>query len=269
MVTLSNLVNNSSNNLAKVSAAQAASLARISSGNRINQAADDVAGLAAGTALNSAVTALRSAANNTSQGSSLLQVADGAIAQQLSILDRQKALALQAGSGQLTDSQRSALNQEFQGLSDQLDQLASSTNFNGVSLLDGSASLKFTIGTDSADTIDVALSDTRSAALFNNQVVDINSQASAQSASAALDSAITNLTSSRANVGALQSRFNTAGDAISSAIQAQEAARSALLDTDIAEESTRSAAANVQQQASIATLAQNKKLSSNLLKLLG
>ena len=124
-------------NINKASNNAAASIARLSSGNAINKASDDVAGLATGTALRTQVTTLRTALANASQGSSLLQVADGALSQIVDILQRQKAIATQASSGQLTDTNRSLLNQEFQNLTSEVDRLATSTNFNGVNLLAG------------------------------------------------------------------------------------------------------------------------------------
>lgn len=113
------------------------SVARLSSGNRIVKASDDVAALSIGTSLRTNVATLKTALLNTSQGSSLLQVADGALAQISEILQRQKAIATQAGSGSLTATERSFLNQEFQALGEEIDRLVSQTNFNGVELLNG------------------------------------------------------------------------------------------------------------------------------------
>lgn len=125
-------------NIGAANRASSSSIARLSSGERIVRAADDVASLSAGTALRTNVTTLRTALINTSQGSSLLQVADGALAEITDILQRQKAIATQAGSGSLTSAERSFLNQEFQNLTQEIDRLATQTNFNGVNLLDGS-----------------------------------------------------------------------------------------------------------------------------------
>ncbi len=127
-------------NINKASNQASSSIARLSSGERIVRAADDVAALSVGTSLRTNVTTLRQALVNTSQGSSLLQVADGALAQITDILQRQKAIAVQAGAGSLSDSERGFLNQEFQNLTLEIDRLAGQTNFNGVSLLDGSLS---------------------------------------------------------------------------------------------------------------------------------
>lgn len=127
-------------NLATASAASSASVSRLSSGNRIVKASDDVAALSTGTSLRTQVLALKTALTNASQGTSLLQVADGALSQVTEILQRQKAISLQAGSGSLTDTDRGYLDQEFQALSTEIDRLTGATNFNGVKLLNGSLS---------------------------------------------------------------------------------------------------------------------------------
>lgn len=127
-------------NIATAASQAAYSVSRLSSGNRIVLASDDVAALAIGTSLATQVSALRTAQTNASQGNSLLQVADGALAQIQNILQRQKAIALQAGSGSLTDTDRGFLNQEFQALTTQINNLTRSTTFNGVNLIDGSLS---------------------------------------------------------------------------------------------------------------------------------
>ncbi len=118
----------------------AASVAKLSSGNRITQASDDVAALSIGTSLKTNVSTLRTALLNTSQGSSLLQVADGALAQVSEILQRQKAIAVQAGSGTLGATERAFLDAEFQALTSEIDRIAGATNFNGVKLIDGALS---------------------------------------------------------------------------------------------------------------------------------
>jgi len=114
------------------------SIARLSSGNAIVQASDNVAALATGTSLTTQVNALQTAGTNASQGSSLLQVADGALAQIQSILQQQQSLALQAQAGSLTDTDRGFLNQQFAALTNEIDSLASGTTFNGVNLINGS-----------------------------------------------------------------------------------------------------------------------------------
>jgi flagellin len=128
----------SQGNLRTASAASQSSISRLSSGNRIVQASDDVAGLSVGTSLRTAVNTLKTAYANTQQASSLLQVADGGLSNVTEILQRQKSLATQATSGSLSDVERGYLNQEFQNLTAEIDRLVQNTKFNKVTLLDGS-----------------------------------------------------------------------------------------------------------------------------------
>lgn len=155
-------------NIGKASSSASASIARLSSGNRITKASDDVAALAIGTSLRTGVTTLKTALLNASQGTSLLQVADGALSQLSEILQRQKAIATQAGSGSLGGTERGFLNQEFQNLTAEIDRISSTTNFNGVKLLNGG------LGTASKFASDPAL-----AAAFDPQTATLSAASTA------------------------------------------------------------------------------------------
>ncbi len=137
-------------NIGNATQATSNNVAALSSGSRIVQASSDVAALATGTALQSQVTILNTALTVASQGNSLLQVADGALAQVQGILQRQQAIATQAQSGSLSATQLGFLNQEFQNLTDEIDRLSGSTNFNGVNLLTGALSESVFAKTNSA-----------------------------------------------------------------------------------------------------------------------
>lgn len=154
------------NNLRAANAQAQASIARLSSGNKIVSASDDVAGLSIGTILRTTVSTLRTAATNASQGSTLLQVADGALSSLGEILQRQKSLAVQANSGTLSDNERSYLNQEFQSLKLEYDRIVSKTNFNGVTLLDGNLA---------ANTKTIATERPAGTANFTNVLLDSDS----------------------------------------------------------------------------------------------
>ena len=137
-------------NISRANSNASSSISRLSSGNRIVKASDDVAALSVGTSLRTQVSTLRTALVNANQGSSLLQVADGAMAQIVDILQRQKSIATQAASGSLTTTERGYLNQEFQALAAQIDQISSSTNFNGVNLLAGGLGTKARLAVSNA-----------------------------------------------------------------------------------------------------------------------
>lgn len=120
------------------SEAQSSSLSKLASGSRITKASDDAAGLAIGTRIQSDVTVLSQAATNASQATAILQTADGGLSRISDILQRMKSLATQSDSGSVTDSERTYIDAEYQELLDEIDGIASSTRYNGVSLLDGS-----------------------------------------------------------------------------------------------------------------------------------
>jgi flagellin len=129
-----------SSNIGTATQSTSDDVSALSSGNRIVNASTDVAALAAGTGLQSEVNVLNTALSNASQGTSLLQVADGALTQIQSILQRQQAITTSAQSGSLSSTQLGFLDQEFQALTSEIDQLANTTNFNGVNLINGSLS---------------------------------------------------------------------------------------------------------------------------------
>ena len=161
-------------NIGIASRQASSSIARLSSGNRITRAADDVASVSAGTSLRTNVTTLRTALTNTSQGQSLLQVADGALTQVVDILQRQKAIAVQAGSGSLTDTERTFLNQEFQNLTQEIDRLVEQTNFNGVELLNGALSERVTVEDNATAAQSASASITFSANIGAGETLNLN-----------------------------------------------------------------------------------------------
>lgn len=248
----------------------ATAISQIVSGNRLVSASTDVAALGVATSLQSQTSALRSGSLNISQASSLLQVADGGAGQIGSVLDRMQALAVQAGNGSLSDADRGALNQEFQQLRQQINDIAGNTKFGSSTLLDGSlsAGLSFQIGGDVADQESLAIGGLNEADLFGGVNVDISTAAGAATAQTVVSGARDIVTATRATIGSFQQGFDFAAATIETAILNQEAARSELADADILELSTESAQARVQQQANISLLAQTNKLSGNILSLL-
>src|SRR5919199_2562157 len=150
MMALTGTTNTAANTairyLSQNQTAASSSLAKLSSGSRIVKASDDAASLAVGTELKADVSALKQAAVNAGQASSLLQVADGGMARISDILQRMKALAVEAQSGSVTDSERAFLDKEYQALGQQVDNIATETKFNSSILLDGSAANTLSMG---------------------------------------------------------------------------------------------------------------------------
>ncbi len=200
-------------NISSASSASSSSVARLSSGNRIVKASDDVAALSTGTSLRTQVLALKTALTNASQGTSLLQVADGALSQVTEILQRQKAISLQAGSGSLTDTDRGYLDQEFQALSSEIDRLTGATNFNGVKLLNGSLSTSASVSEVKTASTKGALSlNFGSSNILAGEVVTINGTtltAVASGATGAQFNLGANITETVSN---LADRLNTLAD---------------------------------------------------------
>ena len=367
--------------------AASSSLGKLSSGSRIVKASDDAASLAVGTRLKADVTALRQAANNTAQGQSLLQVADGGMAKVADILQRMKALSVQSQSGTLTNNERQFLNQEYTQLNTQIGDIASQTKFNGAQLLNGSSGktltvstsgafakfdnagalntnfrgitlnlngastaaatfayvggdsatathatdatigtftltygnvtdtiqmefatdqrvvdgqlnfknagisislsnfdfsaaltaesytvagsgdLTFQVGASSSDTVVVNVDDVTTATL-GTAGTDISTSAGAVTAGDAIDGAIAKVNGSRAELGAVMSRFEFSAANLATTIENLDAARSTLMDVDMAEEMTRFTSNNVLTQASVSMLAQANQMPQTMLQLL-
>ena len=245
------------------------SLAKLSSGSRIVRASDDAASLAVGTKLKADVAALKQAQVNAAQGQSVLQVADGAAQQVSDILIRMKALATQATSGAISDTERGYLDSEFGELATQLDDISTQTKFNGTALLDGTFSADFAVGTDNtADVIAVAITQDMSSTGLSLNASAIDTIANAQTAGTAIDTAIGDVLSARATLGAQMSRFDFVSANLATSVENIDAARSTLMDVDVAAEMANYSSKQVVMQASVAMLAQANQMPQNLLRLL-
>ena len=257
-------------NLRKSNAALMMSLAKLSAGRRVLSAKFDAASLAIGARLAGEIGGLKQAAVNAGQGAAMLQVADGGMAGINDILVRMKTLAVQAGSDTLSSNDRQALDAEYQALASEVDRIAADTEFAGTNLLDGSAgTVDFRVGTGTdpnADDISVSLNDSSTAALAINGT-GVATKASADAASAALDTALDSLQTFRADLGASQNRLDFASANIASTIENTEAARSALIDLDVAQEMSNLAGQQILVQAGISMLAQANQQPQTLLRL--
>ncbi len=250
---------------------QASSVSKIASGSRITKASDDAAGLAVGTSLTSDITVLKQAATNASHGSSILQAADGGMSRVSDIVQRMRSLATQSLSGAVTDTERGYLDAEFQQLIEEIDGITSGTRFNDDPLLDGNGAwatgVDFRVGTESTDKITVTIANVNSTGLSIG-TLDVGTSATASAALTALDTAGETLSSARADVGALISRFEFRGQVLDTSIENTEAAQSAIMDVDVAAEQAELASTKVLTQAAIAVLSQANEMPQNLLQLL-
>jgi flagellin len=253
------------------SAAQSESLAKLSSGSRIVSAKDDASGLAIATSMNADITVLNQAATNVTSGTSVLNTADGALSNIADILQRMNALTAQAQSGSSSTDDLSYIDAEYQQLLEEIDEIATTTTFNGVALLDGTsdyaAGVDFMVGTASTDVITVSLdgADSTTLALSGTSITDA---ASAATNMDLIDTAITTISEMRANVGASLSRFEFRGDVISTSLENLQAAESSISDVDIATEQTNFTNYQTLTSAAISALGQANSMSQSLLKLL-
>lgn len=246
-------------------------LAQLASGSRIVQAADDAAGLAIGTQLQANALVYSQDAVNIAQGTSILQSTDGALAQISNVLQRMMALATQAASGQVTNSQRSQdINTEYQQLRQEITSIVNSTSYAGKALLTGSflSNVKYLIGTTSANYISVSLATVSAAGLIGSTGSTVATSSAALRALTAINSAINTITKDRALVGAYESQFNFSGQDIATNVQNITAAASVIMDADVASVKAALSANDVKTQASVAALTQAAQLPQELLKLL-
>lgn len=264
------------------SAEQSRSLSKISSGTRIVRASDDAAGLAVSSRISADIATLEQASRNTLQARAVLQTADGALARVADILQRMKSLAAQSLSGSVDNNARGFINQEYRLLNDEINAIGINTEFNGQQLINGTYTPvvgTFLVGVDSGDTIAINLSavdiDTTDNLGDNGSpfdvVIDLTSvdtSTNATQAFASVDIAIDQISSYRAEIGALISRFEYRGEYIVTAIENLTAANSSIKDVDIAAEQTKLVASQVLTEASIAALAQANSTKASLLQLL-
>jgi len=252
---------------------------RLSSGKRINSAKDDAAGLAIATKMTAQIRGLSAASRNANDGISLAQTAEGALGQISNIIQRVRELAVQSANGTSTNADRAGLDNESRALLDQVDAIATKTNFNGVALLDGSAaSISIQTGTGASDTVSVSQSDARVATLnikkattqgtAGTSEIDLATAANASSALATLDTALSTVAAARASLGASQNRLQVTVENISSTVTNLSEARSRIEDVDFSSETTNLAKAQILSQASTAMIAQANQAQQGVLSLI-
>ncbi|WP_417564402.1 flagellin [Microbacterium sp.] len=267
---------NAYRNLASTQNDLSKSLEKLSSGLRINRAADDAAGLAISEGLRSQVNGLNVAARNAQDGISVIQTAEGALTEVHSILQRMRDLAVQGGNDSNNVDSRTAIQAEANELSKELDRITQSTNFNGIDLLKGGTALTFQVGSgDTAnDKIDVTLADVATAvgALASSAGTPadfvVTDNTSAQGTITKIDAAITAISSQRANLGAAQNRFESTINSLNVSAENLSAAESRIRDTDMASEMVKFTAKNILSQAGTAMLAQANQANQGVLQLL-
>ncbi|MBT0584960.1 flagellin N-terminal helical domain-containing protein [Alteromonas oceanisediminis] len=252
------------------------SFERLSSGFRINRAADDAAGLQISDRLTSQIQGLNQAVRNANDAISLTQTAEGALGETTIALQRIRQLAIQSQNGINSSADRGALQKEVSALKSEITRIATDTEFNGVKLLDAKFSAAFLVGAEGGQTISVNLSAGKiqgatsfSAAGLNLTDSTVATASGASATLATIDTAISAIGGIRADLGALQNRFQSTIRNLSNISENVEAARSRIRDTDFAEETANLTRNQIIQQASVSVLSQANQRPQSALSLLG
>ncbi|MDO9141319.1 MAG: flagellin [Methylobacter sp.] len=249
---------------------------RLSSGLRINSAKDDAAGLAISNKMTSQIRGMTVATRNANDGISLAQTAEAAMGSLTDTMQRMRDLAVQsANDGGVTTDDRAKMNTEFQQLNAELTRIITNTEFNGKKVLGGGLSdgVNFQVGANTAadNQISIQISNVSGMAGVASVIIASivgDSAGNALSAIAALDAAIATIDTSRAKLGAVQSRFTTTVANLQSSIENQSAARSRITDTDFASETANLSRNQILQQAGTAMLAQANQAPQAVMSLL-
>ena len=264
---------NARRNLGKTRFELSRTLEKLSSGERINRAGDDAAGLAISENLKAQIRGLGQAERNAEDGISLVQIAEGALAEISNILIRLRELSVQAASDTIGRTERKFLNVEFEQLTSEIDRIANSTEFNRVPLLNGTGAVfDIQIGTRNDPisdrlTFDASSADVNVAALGLN-LASVADKISSQNSLSSIDQAIVSVSAIRADFGALQNRLQSTVNNIAVSIENLSAANSRVRDADIAKETAELTRANILVQAGTSVLAQANSSSRNALQLI-
>ena len=293
------------NALARNQQLMSKSLERLSSGKRINSAGDDAAGLAIASRMTAQIKGLDQATRNTNDAISMVQTADGAMAEVSTMLQRMRELTVQAANGTNTTAELSVLNTEFESLEAEIHSISTNTQWNGRNILDGAlGTINFHVGANANQTVSITFADlntdfgateasqagidgstaadldiftnlnvTAAGTTSGDETIDLAAQVitgNAQSTTLGyIDTAIARVNNHRATLGAIMNRLEFAADNLTNISTNTSTAKSRIMDTDYAEETSKLAKAQIIQQAAVAVLAQanqNQKLVMSLLQ---
>lgn len=250
------------------------SLARLSSGYRINQAADDAAGLAISENLKGQIRGLRQASRNAEDGVSLVQVAEGGLQETSSILIRLRELAIQAASDTIGDTERTFLDVEYQQLKSEMQRIAEVTQFNGRDLLNGTGGIMDIQVNVHNDEFKDRISFNTSAANSTLEALGMTAESlatkeMAQNSIAVVDTAMISVNAMRANFGAMQNRLTSTINNLAVAHENLSSANSRIRDADVAEETSQLTRNQILMQAGVSVLGQANSMQQIAMKLIG
>lgn len=241
---------------------------KLSSGYKINRAADDAAGLSISEKMRNQIRGLNKAASNTQDGISLVQTAEGALNEVHSMLQRVSELAVQASSDVNGTADRTAIKDEIDELKDEIDRVATTTQFNKMNILDGSFTGKsIQVGANSGQNITIDIKDMKADSL-GFKATDVSNYTKANTVLAQAQAAIETLSSRRSKLGATQNRLEHTYDNLNNISENTQSAESRIRDTDMAAEMVSFSKNNILQQAGQSMLAQANQANQGVLSLL-
>ena len=246
---------------------------RLSSGQRINRAADDAAGLAVSSKMTAQLRGINMAVRNAQDGISLVQTAEAAMAEVMNMLTRMRELGVQMNNGIYTDADRVNANLEKTQLIDEINKVVDNTQFNNVTLLDGSYDKTLRVGNLNTEVVTVTIVDMGASTLATGAATTLNdmsisTQTFAANAVTILDTAIANLAEYQATLGAKQNRLEHTIAYLSNASVLTEQARGRIMDSDFATESANLAKEQIPNQAATGMLAQANQSKQSLMGLI-
>lgn len=256
--------------------ALSAAMEQLSTGSRINKAADDAAGLAIAQTMTAQIRGLDMAVRNANDATSLLQTADGAMIEQTNMLQRMRELAVQASTDTVSATQKGYLQTEFADLQSEINRIAGNTQWNGMNILNASAgssgAFTFQVGANSGQTISVTIASMTNSGSNLSAVLSsglkISSLSGASGAITTIDSALDTVNNLRATIGATQNQLTYAADNLTNISQNASASRSRVTDTDYAAATSQLAKNQIISQAATAMLAQANQQPQTVLALL-
>ena len=263
---------NAQRHLAKTQRAMASTVAKLSSGLRVNSAADDAAGLGVSERLKNHVRGLAQAERNSNDGISLLQIAEGALNEIHGLLDRMRELAVQSSNAIIEATERAYIQNEKLQLAEEITRISDVTEFAGITMIGSdAATFNFQVGIRGTvqDRISVVLSDADGTALGVSAGVGLGTAASAQLAITTIDAAIDLISSRRSTIGSVMNRLSVTITNLATARENTAAAFSRIRDVDVASETAELTRTQILSQAGVAMLAQANQLPSAALSLLG
>lgn len=253
--------------------AMSKAMEQLSTGKRINSAADDAAGLAIANKMTSQIRGLNQAVRNANDGISMIQTAEGATKEITNMLQRMRELAVQAANDTNTSADRSALTAETTQLTEEITRIAENTTWNGMKLLDGSkftsaSAANFMVGANSGDTAITVSFQSITASALSVSGLSLSGASASTTALGTIDTALATIDTFRASLGAKINRLNYAADNLTNVSQNTSESRSRVQDTDYATATTELARTQIISQAATAMLAQANQQPQSVLSLL-